>query len=208
MKTNFVRALVLLFSGYLFLGVPPFIRAAATYAEVLALVRAVMKDDSKALAELRVRSEAGEAWCQYHLGMLYKIGECVPKSEVEAEKWFLKSANQGDAEAQEQIGIMHLKGISGVRNEAEALKWFLKSAENENFSVIRKLAAMYDKGEGVVKDQVEAYKWYLLMAAKNDGEARAVANRIEEVLSPRERADGQKRAKELHEQWQQNKKVL
>ena len=55
---------------------------------------------------------------------------------------------------------------------------------------------MYGTGRGVVKDEVEAYKWYLLSGAQGNANAKKGIEIIERVLTPQQRAEGQKIARE------------
>ena len=88
--------------------------------------------DAKALAELRVRAEKGEASAQYYLGNMYADGKGVAKDEVEAVKWFRKAADQGDATPQVILGVMYWFGDGVVKDELEAYKWFLLSGAQGN----------------------------------------------------------------------------
>ena len=88
--------------------------------------------DAKALAELRVRAEKGEASAQYYLGNMYADGKGVAKDEVEAVKWFRKAADQGYAPAQFNLGVMYWFGNGVVKDELEAYKWFLLSGAQGN----------------------------------------------------------------------------
>ena len=58
--------------------------------------------------------------------------------KIEAEKWFLKAAEQGDQTAQYNLGNLYKD--SG--KDSEAKKWYLKSAEQGNEKAKMKLAKM------------------------------------------------------------------
>ena len=68
---------------------------AALDVEAKAPQEEAIKGDAKALAELRGRAEKGEADAQFNLGFMYANGLGVTKDEVEAVKWYRKSADQG-----------------------------------------------------------------------------------------------------------------
>jgi hypothetical protein len=76
------------------------------------------------------------------------------------------------------------------------VKWFKKSADQGEASGQNSLALQYALGEGVLKDDVLAYKWALLAGAKNE-EYRKAISIIEEFLTPEQRAEGQKLAREF-----------
>jgi hypothetical protein len=56
-------------------------------------------------------------------------GNGVPKDDVEAVKWYRKSAEQGNADAQYNLGVCYEYGYGVPKDHAEALKWYLKPAE-------------------------------------------------------------------------------
>ena len=47
----------------------------------------------------------GYADAQFNLGVMYATGEGVPKDDVEAGKWYRKTAEQGYARAQCNLGV-------------------------------------------------------------------------------------------------------
>ena len=75
-------------------------------------------------------------------------------------------------------------------------QWFRKAADQGNALAQANLGVMYADGRGVVKDEVEAYKWYLLSGAQGDGEAKKWIEIMVRVLTPAQRAEGQKIARE------------
>ena len=75
-------------------------------------------------------------------------------------------------------------------------QWFRKAADQGNALAQANLGVMYADGRGVVKDEVEAYKWYLLSGAQGNANAKKGIEIIERVLTPQQRAEGQKIARE------------
>ena len=153
--------------------------------------------DAKALAELRVRAEKGEASAQYNLGWMYANGQGVAKDEVEAVKWFRKAADQGDAYGQYFLGLMYDNGRGVAKDDVEAVKWYRKAADQGYADAQSNLGGSYANGRGVAKDEVEAYKWWLLSGAQGDEFARKNIPLIEQNLTPSQRAEGQKLAREF-----------
>jgi len=143
------------------------------------------------------KADQGDAKAQYNLGNMYADGEGVAKNEAEAVKWYRKAADQGLAEAQFNLGNMYREGLGVVKDEAEAVKLYRKAAEQGDADAQFNLGVSYAKGLGVVKDEAEAYKWYLLAGAQGDEEAKKGIERLERVLTPAQRAEGQKRAREF-----------
>ena len=58
-------------------------------------------------------------------------------------------------------------------------------------------SALYARGQGVPVDEIEAYKWCLLAAAQGDDEAKKGAKSLERSLTPEQRAEGERRAREF-----------
>ena len=58
------------------------------------------------------------------------------------------------------------------------------------------LGVSYANGQGVPKDEAEAYKWYLLAGAQGDILARLKIPFIEGNITPAQRAEGQRLARE------------
>jgi TPR repeat protein len=149
-------------------------------------------------AKWRKAAEQGDALTQARLGLCYAEGTGVVKDEKEAVKWFRKAAEQGDALAQSALGVCYSEGTGVVKDETEAVKWYRKAAEQGHASAQFNLGVCYSEGMGVVKDDVESYKWELLAAANGSEKAKKNMAISERSLTPEQRAEGQRLAKE----WQ------
>ena len=80
---------------------------------------------------IKQAAEYGDVDSQTVLGGLYKKGEGVEQSDVEAAKWFLIAAKNGNLVAMQNIGGSYYTG-EGVRQDyAEAAKWWRKAAQKE-----------------------------------------------------------------------------
>ena len=65
---------------------------------------------------------------QRNLCYMYLTGSGVKKDELEAMRWFQKSAAQGYAQAQYDIGLMYDNGVGINQDYQEALRWYIKAA--------------------------------------------------------------------------------
>ena len=83
-------------------------------------------------AETKKNAEAGDAWAQYYLGMMYAEGEGVPKDEAEAVKLFRLAAERGNAMAQGSLGMMYYNGYGVPIDFVQAHVWFNIAAANGN----------------------------------------------------------------------------
>jgi len=119
------------------------------------------------LAELQQHAETGDTEAQYQLAIRYSSGNGVPKDDLEAVKWFRKSAESGHAMAQVTLGLICREGSRGVKEDAaQAVDWFRKAANQGNANGQSELGFMYEQGEGVPQDDREAARLYGLAAAQ------------------------------------------
>ena len=106
-------------------------------------------------------------------------------------------AQKGDVSAQSHLGFMYSTGAGVPKDDAEAINWVRKAAEQGDVSAQSELGRMYADGVGVPKDDAGAYKWLLLATAKGDEYAKSAVTRIEKTLTPDQRAEGQRMAREF-----------
>jgi uncharacterized protein len=130
------------------------------------LAAAQAGDYATALQEWTPLAEAGDAFAQRNLGLMYSKGQGVPQDYAEAVKWYRLAAEQGKASAQNNLGFMYDKGEGVPQNYVEAVKWYLLASEQGNAQAQVNLGFMYDKGKGVLQDNVIAHMWYNIGSAK------------------------------------------
>jgi hypothetical protein len=163
----------------------------------------VPKDTVKAgeLYQMAAWSGRGSVEVQYTLGCMYATGDGVAKSENLAAACFRHAAEQGDAKAQTNLGIMYLQGRGvPVKDHTEAAKWLRKAAEQDVAKAQHEMGVLYSLGTGVPKDETLAYKWFLLAEAKGYENAKTGITLIESILTPTQRSDGQRMARDFHPQ--------
>lgn len=157
----------------------------------------VPTDEAEAVKWYRKAADQGYATAQNDLGFMYAHGLGVPKDEIEAYKWYRKAAEQGHAKAESNLGFMYDNGQGVPKDEIEAIKWYRKAAGQGEVKGQVFLGFMYDNGRGVPKDEAEAYKWYLLAGAQGDEDARKRYAILERVLTPAQREEGQRMARDF-----------
>lgn len=86
----------------------------------------------EAVARCRGAAEQGIAEAQTNLGVMYSIGQIVPRDDAEAVKWYWRAANQGLARAQYNLGVMYAKGQSVPHDDVLAYMWFSLAAAQVN----------------------------------------------------------------------------
>jgi hypothetical protein len=71
----------------------------------------------------------GNVAAQYSLGVMYEVGDGVPKKPTLAFMWFEEAAHQGYFKAQYKIAGMYRNGIGVTQDYDEAVKWYKKAAD-------------------------------------------------------------------------------
>jgi TPR repeat protein len=66
-------------------------------------IMCVDQDYAEAVRLYRLASAQGDAFAQYHLGLVFEKGEVVARDTEEAMRWFRLAAAQGDAWAKANL---------------------------------------------------------------------------------------------------------
>jgi len=169
-------------------------------AELYLEGQSLPKDEAKALKWFRAAAKHGHPDAEFHLGVIYELGLGVPKFDEEACGWYRAAAERGHARGQAHLGIMYASGRGVAKDYAAAVRWYRTAADIGNSLAQFHLGLMYADGLGVPKDETESYKWLLRAAAQGYAEARKAIPEIEKSLTPTQRAEGQRRARELRAQ--------
>jgi len=105
------------------------------------------------------------------LGLLYRNGTGVEKSDEQAAQWICRAATDDNVPAQVEYAIMLFNGIGVEKDETAAAKLFLKAAWRNNPVAQNRAARLLAAGRGLPKDMVEAMKWHLLARAAGEKDA-------------------------------------
>lgn len=119
-------------------------------------------------------AEAGDAQAQLGLGVLYDVGQGVPRDPAVAYRWYRRAAEAGLAEAQFNVAVMHDTGDARPRDPGEAATWYARAAAHGNRRAQYNLAQLYEAGQGVPRNLDLAQVWYGEAAA----ELPAAANKL------------------------------
>ena len=159
----------------------------------------VEQDHEEAVKCYRKAAEGGNIKAQYNLGGAYHFGEGVEQDHEEAVKWICKAAEQGHAGAQGVLGWAYNKGEGVEQDYKEAAKWYRKAAQQGDAWAQYELGRLYANGQGVLEDQVSAYAWHNIAATNGKAEAKEAKEKAEKEMSPDQKAEGQKLAREMLE---------
>ncbi|MDD4911578.1 MAG: tetratricopeptide repeat protein [Sideroxydans sp.] len=131
-------------------------------------------DYATTLVELAPLAEQGNLSAQDILGLMYLLGQGIPKDEAKGVQLITASAEGGFADAQFNLGAMFENGHGVEKDLAAALAWYTKSAEQGYAAAQGNLGMMYANARGVDQDDEVAVEWYA-KAAEQD---YAVAQRL------------------------------
>ncbi|WP_420405662.1 tetratricopeptide repeat protein [Nisaea sp.] len=151
-------------------------------------------DRARAVELYKKAAEGGFALAQYRLGVLYQIGQGVPKDLAEARKWFGAASDAGLREAEFNYAIMLETGTGGDRDPEEAARLYEIAAGKGVRQAFLPLGILYARGEGVERDLIEALKW-LILAEKADADGvRQAMNTVRAALDDKDQAEAALRA--------------
>ena len=124
------------------------------------------KKYTEAVPKLKAAAEKGHKKAQYRLGRCYDKGHGVTENDVQAFKWYSKSAAQEYAKAQYAVGKCYKDGKGVEKDRKKAVAWFSKAAKQDNADAQYALGKSYLKGKGIAADEKKAKSW--LTKAVND----------------------------------------
>lgn len=141
----------------------------ATVADGQAAYDAGRFDDAR--TAWAAAADAGDPAAQAGLGLLYDLGQGVPKDPAIAYSWYRRAAEGGLALAQFNVAVMLDSGVGVARDAAQAATWYAKAAARGHGRAQYNLAQLYASGDGVPRNTAVARVWY--QAAANGGLAAA-----------------------------------
>ena len=123
-------------------------------------------------------AEAGDPEAQFRRGLLFDLGQGVPKDLATAYMWYRRAAEAGLAQAQFNVAVMQDSGLVGPRNAVEAARWYTKAAAQGHHRAQYNLAQLYASGDGVLSNTAKAKAWYRVAA---HGGLTAAADKLAEI---------------------------
>lgn len=147
-----------------------------------------------ALPHLRRGARAGDARCQFVIGMWSLSGTAMEQDLADGAKWLRKAADQGLPVAQAYYGLLYANGLGVERNEEQAAEWLLSAANSGESMGQAALGVAAFLGDGIPEDRVEAYKWTSLAAEQGNERAAEYLPLIEQKLTEQELVEARNRA--------------
>ena len=108
----------------------------------------------------QVRADAGDPRAAFNLGLLYDLGQGVPRDSDKAYHWYLQAADADDPAAEFNVGIMNDSGIGVPHDPAAAARWYARSAAHGNMRAAYNLGQLYAAGDGVPRNPKAAMTWF------------------------------------------------
>ena len=96
----------------------------------------------RAEPEIRVEAEAGNAWAQFDLGLLYENGWVVARDIQRAIAWYRRSADQNYGAAFNNLGVLYEQGDGVSRDRAKAIELLRLAAQQGNAIARENLAQL------------------------------------------------------------------
>jgi uncharacterized protein len=118
-------------------------------------------------AERRIDENPKDAAAMTLIGEIYHDGAAVPKSDLEASRWFRLASNLGDPDAAYELGVVLLEGAKGVpKDRAAAKAEFERAAAKNHPGALYNLGVMALGSTGAEKPDFAAAAQYFLRSAK------------------------------------------
>ena len=149
--------------------------------------------------ETMAAAKQGHAYAQHNLGVMYSIGEGVPKNEAEAVKWYRKAADQGNAYAQFNLASKYNDGKGVPENYAEAAKWYRKAADQGLARAQHSLGFYYANGIGLPENYIRAYVWWSMAKTQDLKEAAESLDDLKSLMTKQQIGQAQALAIQCYE---------
>jgi hypothetical protein len=137
----------------------------------------------KAIEFFRALADRGNPFAQNSLGVMYQLGQGVPKDEAQAVVWYRKSAEQGCGLGQLDVANLYANSLSIAKDDAQAVFWYRKAAEQGYGQGQYRLGVMYATGRGVAKDYAQALVWYRKAAEQRFPDAQNQIDITQRIIS-------------------------
>ncbi len=131
------------------------------FADLLSEGEAAIAEENyeKAFKLFSNAAKKGEASAAYGMGVLYREGWGVGKSDSKAFDWFKTAAQQGDPSAQYSIGNAYFKGLGVEINIPKAEMWWDIAARNGHSQAQFNLGMLLFNSDGPNEAKEQGIAW-------------------------------------------------
>jgi TPR repeat protein len=144
--------------------------------------RGVFRNKQTGEQLMRESADAGSAWGQWALGLMYyqRQSRIPGHCSEETVRYFRMAAEQGHPEAQFRLGKLFQSG-DGVALESvdlsEAVRYYRMAADQGYSAAQFELGRLYENGSGVAQDFAEAHRYYRMATSQGyQGAGLALCN--------------------------------
>ncbi|GFE57603.1 tetratricopeptide repeat protein [Geobacter sp. AOG1] len=131
------------------------------------------KQDLKGIVNaVRKAANRGNAAARNTLGLMYLIGDGVPKDPAQEIRWYRAAAAGGDSRASFMLSLMYYHGDGLPRDLGEAARLMQVAAERGGARAEFFLGTFYYHGTGIPQDKGQAAFWIGKAAEKGYAEAQ------------------------------------
>ena len=137
-------------------------------------LRSIMENEEQireervdAAVQMKRLAQAGDAYAQYLMGLLYRDGGLVIPDTEKAQYWMEQAATQNVPAAQYSLGKLLLSDDALVHDPDQGIRWLKASAQNGNDYAAYALGKEYLSGRYVFQNTEKAAD-YLYQAAQGD----------------------------------------
>ena len=125
----------------------------------------------RALPWLRRAARLGDAWAEYHLGLIYDHGLAGRYDRQRAARWYERAVAKGYSSAQLNLGIILANRRGRFRDLRRAIQLYRLAARQGRRNAAYNLGLYYSEGRGVPKSIAQARRWYQRAADLGDRDA-------------------------------------
>jgi TPR repeat protein len=124
-------------------------------------------------AERRLDANPKDAAAMTLIGVVYRDGAAVARSDQEASRWFRLASNLGDPQAAYELGVLLLEGSNGVTKDLAAAKaQFERAAAKNHPGALYNLGVMALQGmDGKAPDYKQGAQYFVRAADAGDDDA-------------------------------------
>lgn len=130
------------------------------------------RDIAAAVRWYSLAAEQGYGDALTQLGMMYVLGQGVPKDDAKATSLLVAAATQEGAGALFELGKLFELGFGTPKDEKEAVRLILLAAEGGCVEAQKEAALHCQTGRVIARDEAASYKWYRKAAEQGDASAQ------------------------------------
>lgn len=130
--------------------------------------------DSESIKIMQLSAEAGNANAQLNLGNLYLKGSYIKRNVYEAEKWYLKAADQGLAIARFRLGLLYALDVefNKLNSNVEKGKTLIFDAANQGLADAEFFTGIIYYNSNTPQRFIESAEWFKKAAEQGHPQAQ------------------------------------